>query len=86
MADNFAENSPGLDSPAEHALVVTPNDLVDLAFTTRAIVIGAAGSLSVVMVGGETVNFPSVQPGILPLRVVRIRATGTSATGLVALW
>ena len=35
--------------------------------------------------GSETVTFPAVS-GWLPLRVSRIWATGTTASGIVAVW
>ncbi|AXV15126.1 hypothetical protein CYG48_05075 [Neorhizobium sp. SOG26] len=70
---------------AEHAAAVTPNDNTDLTYTTRGLYVGVAGNISVVMAGGETVTIP-VQPGLHPLSVSRVRATGTTATGIVAVW
>jgi hypothetical protein len=70
---------------ATRAGAVTPDDNTDLASETRGIYVGVAGNLSVVMIGGDTVTIP-VQAGLHPLAVSRIRSTGTTATGLVAVW
>ncbi len=70
---------------ATRAVAVTPSDSTDLEYTTRGLYIGVAGNLSVVMAGGDTVIIP-VQAGLHPLSVSRVRATGTTATGIVAVW
>lgn len=86
MTDDFASYQPGLTSPAERAFAVTAADDTDLARIPRAIYVGGAGSLSGVMLSGETVSFTLLQAGMIyPLRLRRIHATGTTATGIVAL-
>ncbi len=87
MPDHFASHQPGLTSPADHAYAVTPSDSASLAQTCRAIYVGSAGNLSAVMAGGETVSLSSLQAGMIyPLRLSQIRATGTTASGIVALY
>lgn len=84
--DDWATVSTGIDGPARNAAAVTPNDSTDLANTSRALSIGAAGTIAVDMVGiGDNVSL-TVEAGILPLCVTRVRSTGTTATGIVALW
>lgn len=74
-------------APAVDALEVTPNDSTDLAEgVTRALYIGTPGNLSVVMVSGVTVLFTNVPIGIFPIAVTRVRSSGTSALGIVALY
>lgn len=87
MADLYANQAPSLDSPAMTAAAVTPNDSNDLAVTARALYVGGAGDLSLVLVGDTAaVTFAAVPAGsVLPLRVKRVRATGTTATAIVAL-
>ena len=52
-----------------------------------AVTIGGAGTARVRMLGGEVVSFAGLPAGsMLPLRVVQVMATGTTATGLVGLW
>lgn len=72
---------------ATTAVVITPSDSTDLAIGfTRAIFVGGTGDLSVIMLDGQTITFPSVAAGsMLPLCVSRIRATGTTATNIIAL-
>ena len=73
--------------PAYHAAAVTPADATDLAFLTRAIYVGGAGNLSVLMQGGEIVTFVAVAAGTtLQVRADRVRLTGTTATSILALW
>jgi len=85
--DPFTTYGVRPESPAINAAAVTPNDAADLTTASRAIYVGGAGNLTVVMLGGATITFTGVAAGtIYPLRVARVRATGTTATGLVALW
>lgn len=76
-----------LDSPAEHAIEVTPNDSADLAVECRALYIGADGNVQVDMVGGETVTFIGLKGGtVYPIRVARVYSTDTTATDIIALY
>lgn len=88
MADAIENFSAGPDSPAWTAAAVTPSDSVDLTRTaTRALYIGGAGNVVVVMSGGGTVTFTGVLAGtILPIRVDRVNATSTTATNIVAMY
>jgi hypothetical protein len=87
MADNFANHSTGLDSPAGNAYQVTTSDGADQAFTTRGIYVGVAGNVKVTTAGGNAVTFVAVPAGsILPVRAARIWATGTTATNLIGMY
>lgn len=49
--------------------------------------IGGAGNVSVVTLGGDTITFAGVPAGTtLPIQVVKLRSTGTTATAVNALW
>lgn len=86
MSDIFQDKVGGLESPAREAYAVTPDDGANLAVFARSLYIGASGSLVVDMVGsGASVTFVNVPVGILPIRVKRVRATGTTAGSIVAL-
>ncbi len=86
MPDRFSRNLPSLISPATAAFPVTPDDTLDLSEITRAVYIGAGGALSVRMLSGDTVTFSGVLAGsMLPLRIDRVFATGTTASGIVGL-
>ncbi|OJT95466.1 MAG: hypothetical protein BGN83_04940 [Rhizobium sp. 63-7] len=86
MVDRFANTQPSLSGPASSGFSITPNDTTDLAETVRALYVGGGGNLSVTMLSGEVVTLANVFAGsILPLRAVRVRATGTTATDIVGL-
>lgn len=86
MVDKFRDRSSGLESPGHTAAEITPNDAVDLAITSRALYIGQPGDLRVTTAGDDTVTFAGVPAGILPMRVRRVHATGTTAGAIVAIW
>lgn len=86
MADRFKDRSSGLESPGYGATETTPNDSTDLPVTSRAIYVGTAGDLRVTTAGGDVVTFANLQAGILPMRVKRIHATGTTAGDIVVIW
>lgn len=85
MTDIFKDHQAGLESPATRLAEVAPSDTNLLTFATRAIVVETSGHVSVTMVSGD-VGRIFVAAGIpFPVRVTRIMATGTTATGIVAL-
>ena len=80
MADTFANLSKGLGSPATDWFAITPDDNNDLAVRPRAIRVGIAGTITVVGDSrGSGVSFTVAAGEILPLRPLRVMATGTSA-------
>jgi hypothetical protein len=86
MPDIFDTHTPGLTSPAMAATAIVPNDATPLTHVTRAIYVGGPVNLSVVMLSGDIVTLAGVQAGVVyPLRASGVRATGTTATGLVGL-
>ena len=88
MADDFADWRSGLDSPAVHAVAVTPSNSTDLSTSARSLYVGTGGDVVLDTVGAETsVTFANVAAGtVLPVRVARVRATGTTASNIVALY
>lgn len=82
IAQMVTQNAENL--PYENAAVITPNDAVDLTDATRAISATGAGDLKV-DVGGTPVII-AIGVGITRVVATRVYATGTDATGLVALW
>ena len=87
MADPFAYTAPGLSSPGGNAFAVTGNDSTDLTNATRGLYVGGAGDVKVTTIGGSTVTFAAVPGGsVLPVRVARVFATGTTATNMIGLY
>jgi hypothetical protein len=82
MADIYATHASGLDSPAVKAFAITPDDNTDLALTTRAVYTGKGGTLVCFLADDSAeVTFTNVPAGqIMPLRLRRVKATGTTAS------
>ena len=74
-----------VSDPAKFGVSITPSDSTTLT-PTRALYIGVAGDVTVLMMNSETVTFKSVAVGILPVQVTKVFATNTTATNMVALW
>jgi len=67
-----------------NAFAVTPSDSVDDPngpFTE--LVVGVAGNLTVVTLGGSTVTYAAVAGQRIQVRVRRVKSTGLTATGVV---
>lgn len=85
MEDIFKNHGTGLESPAARVQAVVPSDTSDLALVSRALNVAQSGSVQVTTVGGTTAQV-YIAAGIpFPIRTVRVWATGTTATGIVAL-
>lgn len=84
--DDFAAFSTSLESPIQHATAVVPSDTADLPHVTRALYLGAAGDVAVTLKGGAVVTFVGMGAGWHPLRVVRVMATGTTASDILGCW
>jgi hypothetical protein len=76
------------DDPALNAAAVTPDDNNDLPVFCRGLYVGAGGNIALDTQGGQAqVLFTAVPQGmILPVAAKRVRAAGTTASSLVALW
>ncbi|PHR59883.1 MAG: hypothetical protein COA47_08860 [Robiginitomaculum sp.] len=86
MTDRFENTHTGLDSPAAHAFAIVPDDANDLPEVTRALFVGIGGDITVITKSGSEVLFSGLASGdILPVRTLRIKATGTSAGNIVGL-
>jgi hypothetical protein len=81
--ENFAS------APARRCIAITPTDSDDVGVATKAVYVGVAGDVSLVAYDNPDntgVLFKNVPAGSwLPVRARRIRATGTTATNIIAL-
>lgn len=85
--DPFNGQSPTAQSPPTSGAAVTPADGADLASVTKALFVGGAGALAVVMADGSSVTLTGVTAGAyLPIRVARVKSTGTTATNIAAFF
>ena len=88
MADAFSTTADGVSAPARRALAVSPHDSNELTDIPKALYVGTGGAITMRGVDGSAdqlwKNVPS--GAILPFRVRYVRATGTTATDLLALY
>lgn len=85
MSDPYRSHMPGLESPPSDLIAITPSDDAPLSTVVRGLNVAQSGAVRVETLGG-TVGTVHVGAGVaFPLRVRRVFATGTSATGIVGL-
>lgn len=74
-------------APAEQCFAIVPSDSQDLPAPTKALYIGEGGDVALVSLRGTSeIVFRNLQSGsILDVRVKAVRASGTTASGLVGL-
>ena len=82
MPNRFSSFTDTASMPAVGSFAVTPSNGADLTEQIRAITISGAGTVSWVGADGATYNTASLPPGTYEIAAVRIRATGTTATGI----
>lgn len=75
-------------SLAKSVYAVTPSDTVDLAQgATVGIYVGGSGDVVCITSGGTTITFTALSSGMIhPIAATRIKATGTTATGILAVY
>lgn len=79
-------NSTTLNVPY-HYTPITPSNLTDFPSLTRGIYVASEGDISVVRYDGTVVTFSNVAAGsVLPVSARRVNASGTTASGLCALF
>jgi hypothetical protein len=84
--DTFSKYANGLSSPAREAFAITPDDAAELAKLPKAVMAGSSGSLRLRAVDSPADVTVTVQAGqLVPIRARYVRATGTTATGIVGL-
>ncbi len=81
---------------AGRAAAVTPSDTVDIPSVSNqdgsgnngcVLYVGTGGTLKVTTIGGDEVTFTGIVSGtFVPVQVIRVWATGTSASNILALW
>lgn len=86
--DPFVAMAKSQSTPACKAAAVTPHNTNELTQVTRALYVGGAGDVAVILRDDTVaVTFVGVAAGtILPLRVRLVKVTGTTATNIVALY
>lgn len=85
MSDPFQGHTTGLTSPATELHPITPNDGADLTTYVRAIAVTGSGNVQVTTIKGTTATIYVAAGAPFPVRVKRVWAAGTDATGIVGL-
>jgi hypothetical protein len=89
MKSPFTGAGGNLTGFAKDVRAVTPSNDADLDANLAAIALickGSAGDVSIVTASGETRTYPIGEGETLPVGVVRVRASGTTATALYAFF
>lgn len=88
MTDTFQSAADSVSSPARRAVAVVPHDANPLADIPKALFVGTAGDIAMRGVDGTTDQlWKNVPAGaILPFRARYVRASGTSAADILALY
>lgn len=79
---------------ASSAAVVTKSDTVNIVPASGSttpipsvLYVGTGGSVRVLTAGGDDVTFVNILSGsFIPVNVIRVFSTGTSASDMLALW
>lgn len=81
---------------AGRAAAVTPSNTANIPSVSSqdgsgnngcVLYVGTKGNLKVMTVGGDEVTFTNIQDGsFIPVQVLKVFATGTTASNIVALW
>jgi len=85
--DSFKNAADSLISPAKDAFRITPHDQDNLPTVAKAVYVGTGGDIVLRAVDSALdVRFANVAAGaILPIRVLAVRLTGTTASDIVGL-
>lgn len=87
MTDIWQPLPNNQSDPPANAVAVTPSDTVDLTFISTQIAAATSGVISCnLQFSGSAVLIPVAAGVPVRVRVRRILATGTTATGIVAFW
>ncbi|MDC7811974.1 spike base protein, RCAP_Rcc01079 family [Sphingomonas koreensis] len=88
MSDGFQNRADHVSAPATRCTTVTPHDSSVLSGIPKGLYVGTGGNLSIEPAGGGgAVTLVNVAGGsVVPVRVRIVRATGTTAADIVALY
>lgn len=84
IKDDWSGVFSPISGPATRAATIIPNDDTDLGHISTALYVGEVGDVRLITINFETVTFVAAS-GILPIRVRRVLASGTTASGILAL-
>jgi hypothetical protein len=77
MSYAYRSNEQSTNTPAVGAIEIDTGNITYLDNPSRAVYVGTAGSLEVIMMDGSSVTFENVE-GLLPIRVTAINDSSTA--------
>lgn len=87
MPDQFSNVADEVSAPATRVGAVVPHDGNPLSDIPKALYIGGGGTIVLAGTSGGDATLANVPAGsVLPIRARFVRATGTTATNIVALF
>lgn len=85
MTNPFSRRASSLSGPGIDYVPVTPSNGNDLADVAASLYVETGGTISFISIKGETRSVTVPDFGWLVCGVLRVRATGTTATGIHAV-
>ncbi|MEG3181987.1 spike base protein, RCAP_Rcc01079 family [Sphingomonas sp. LT1P40] len=88
MSDQFQNHADQVSAPATRAVAVVPHDSNALSDIPKALFVGTGGNITMRGVNGTADSlWKNVPAGtVLPFRARYVRATGTTAADMLALY
>lgn len=83
-AEQPMRSPTSLLGPANTTNAVVPSDTVNLPFTASDLQVGVGGTITLVKPDGTTQAYTAASGEHLAVRFIRVNATGTTATNMVA--
>lgn len=78
--------SPTFPQYPAGAAAITPSDTINLA-NVSVVYVGVTGNVKVTTANGDVVTFTGVLAGsVIPVQVLRVWSTGTTATTMVGIY
>jgi hypothetical protein len=84
MTNPFKNRSLSVSGPATDISPIVPNDGVDLPKVAVSLFVETGGTIVVVTVTGDTRTVTVSDYSILPVGIMRVLASGTTAAGIHA--
>lgn len=85
MTNPFSRRASSLSGPGIDYVPVTPNDATDLQDVAASLYVETGGTVSFVTVKGATRTVKVADYGWIVCGATRVRATGTTASGIHAV-
>ncbi|MBL3587604.1 hypothetical protein JMM61_20010 [Rhodovulum sulfidophilum] len=73
-------------SPAVDWSEITPSDSTNMATVPRALDCAVSGDVVIVSASGNEITITLTAGAPYPVRPVRVKATGATATGIIWMW